>query len=762
MVSFRDQLADGRFNLDTDTDRSREYIFPQLVPYSATPSPDITKTAGHTFKQLYLMWARLPAGATWDPNSLPNATLRIRWGTLTTKNVARNVLVDVYEQFGGNSKGAHPDHHNIMFIPTNAAQKQFWMLSANDCGLAFSDDNGATFFHTGYRFVWRTPIPSRTLKAYTTTHFYGVDKMNGADRYIGGTQDNGTWLSPDNPNAPTAWARALGGDGFETVWNYRDSNQLLGSIYYNNIFLSSNGGTSWSNVSPADAGAGEASFFTKIAKSKQAPDLVFATGISGLWRSQNFGASWQLIEMPQGFVGNSYYSQVKISLASPDIVWAGNAMRTNTPLYVSTDGGFKFSLTNIYSPNLQGVVTGIATHPADEKTAYALFSFAGASKILRTTDLGQTWEDISGFGSNTTSNNGFPDVATYCLLVMPYDTNILWAGTDIGIFESKDGGTTWAYADNGLPPVPVYEMLIVNDEVVAATHGRGIWTVSLPELAGYEPPVPVMYPRIQELSGGIAGLVQARFSLRSAYDSAFVLVDGAIHLRLGANATAKDTSLTLVIPASSPKVAAISLLAYRAGRTLQSSVSNQPLVPLQQAVRRYSNNFNNPEAGAYDDFFIDGLDFVGAPGFSNFALTTFHPYGENGTLLAVLLKPIIVASANATMQYDDVALIEPNNDYVVAEGSADQGRTWNHLIPPYDARADAKWLSAYNGGQPGNATMFKKHDLNLLNAFSPGETIIIRFRLFSSQFNQIRVAQSNERPAGHFQCVRAKHSDAGR
>jgi photosystem II stability/assembly factor-like uncharacterized protein len=735
MVSFRDQIADGRFNLDADTDRSREYVFPQLVPYSITPSADIAKTAGHTFQQLYLIWARLPEGTVWNPN-LPNATLRIRWGTLTTKNVARSALVDVYEQFGGNSKGAHPDHHNIVIIPTNAAQQQYWMLVANDGGLAFSMDNGLSFFQTGYSYYFRTQGASRPLKAYATAHFYGLDKMNGADRYIGGTQDNGSWVSPNAPNATSAWTAAPSGDGFEAVWHYRNGNQLLESSQFNNIFYSSNGGVSWSNVSPPDLGSTVGPFFTKIAKSKQAPDVVFATGASGLWRSTNFAANWNLIEMPQGFVGNSYYSQVKISLASPDVVWAGNAMRTTSPLYVSTDGGLAFRPTNIYSTSLQGVITGIATHPADERIAYALFSFAGAPKILRTTNLGQTWEDLSGFGANNTSTNGFPDVGVFSLLVMPYDSNIIWAGTDIGIFESKDGGKTWAYADNGLPPVAVYEMVIVNDEVVAATHGRGIWSVSLPQLAGYEPPIPVLYPQIKSLSGGVAGVVEANFALRAVYDSSFVLVDGARFLRLAANSTARDTALTLEIPIGASQQVRISLVSYRLGKTYPSSERSQTITPLQTAVVKYSQNFNNPEFdGSFEDFALQGLDFSRATGFANSALSSAHPYEVSQTLTAVLLKPIIVAANNATLQYDDVALIEPNFDHVVVEASADQGRTWKPLLPSYDARADARWLAAFNANQAGNSTMFKNHAINLRETFAAGEIIIVRFRLFSSQGN---------------------------
>ena len=90
-----------------------------------------------------------------------------------------------------------------------------------------------------------------------------------------------------------------------------------------------------------------------------------------------------------------------------------------------------------------GSITKLATHPTEPKTAYALFSFADRPKILRTKNLGQTWDDVSGFGTGSTSTNGFPDVATFCLYVRPDDPSILWAGTEIGIMESIDNGITW-------------------------------------------------------------------------------------------------------------------------------------------------------------------------------------------------------------------------------------------------------------------------------------------------------------------------------
>jgi hypothetical protein len=383
----------------------------------------------------------------------------------------------------------------------------------------------------------------------------------------------------------------------------------------------------------------------------------------------------------------------------------------------------------------------LATHPKDERTAYALFSIARSPKILRTTDLGQTWTDISGFGSGTTSTNGFPDVAVYSLLVMPYDTNILWAGTEIGIFESKNGGQTWAYADNGFPPVAVWEMVIVNDEIAVATHGRGVWSVSLPELAGYEPPAITLSPRFIDISGGFSGIVNVTVGRPSAYDSSFIMKDGAKFTPLGANAAPRDTSLQLLIPVTTPKSAKFSVLAYSGGKTYQSGETTVQLLPLRAPVVKYSNNFNNPEQDALA-FALNGLSVILTSGFANEALNSPHPYVENLDYSATLLTPIIVASGNATLSYDDVAIIEPGEpgsvfgeeafyDYVVVEGSKDFGKTWIPLADGYDARDDARWLTAFNSSGAGTSAMFKNHTINLLNKFAPRDQIIIRFRLFS-------------------------------
>ena len=127
-----------------------------------------------------------------------------------------------------------------------------------------------------------------------------------------------------------------------------------------------------------------------------------------------------------------------------------------------------------------GVLSGLHSHPTQDSTFYVLFSFYNESKIFRTEDLGQNWEDISQY-SGGASQNGFPDVAAYCLMVREDSSDIIWVGTDIGLIESVDNGATWALADNGLENVAIWDMKYWDGQVVIGTHGRGVWTADVVE-----------------------------------------------------------------------------------------------------------------------------------------------------------------------------------------------------------------------------------------------------------------------------------------
>lgn len=550
MASFRDQERNGVFNLndrtlsDAQMLDNREYLYIHALPYQEAPNAEVSKAGGQNHEQLYFMWPTLTAGQTWSPANLPQSQLVILWGSKIIRDGLVTVVCDAYGSFGGPNgfkqssnattvEGVHPDHHNLVMVPMDEAAKTFKILNANDGGVYVSNTSTEPGINEG---DW-----TFGGNGYNTTQLYGVDKRPGADEYLFGSQDNGTWRTQagHKANAASKYIRSLGGDGFEVIWHASDPAKMMGTIYYNAIYRSADGGKSWSAAVSGlqDNGSGTNSpFVTRLATHKSRPDIVFAVGRQGVWRTEDFGGSWSLAPISSDWSGLSF-SNVEVSLANPTIVWAGSGMSSVSKLHVSTDGGKTFAATNNYA--VMGSSTGIFTHPTEDATAYALFSFAKSPKIVKTNDLGKTWTDISGFAGAKESKNGFPDVAVFTFLVMPHNPDHIWVGTEIGLVESIDGGKNWMMANNGLPNVSIWDMKIVDDQVVIGTHARGIWTVTIPDI-----PEIIQAPLIASAVGTANGDLAVSIQLRSVYDSARVFINNK-YITSFPSGGIKDTALVL-------------------------------------------------------------------------------------------------------------------------------------------------------------------------------------------------------------------------
>jgi photosystem II stability/assembly factor-like uncharacterized protein len=473
MVSFRDQDNNGVLNLIErkygDEISGREYVFISAKPYnSTTPDSEIASNGGYVQKLLYFIWPVLPEDKTWDSENIPEASINIKFGNISLQDANTTILAD-----DRLNEHLHVDHHDIKFFITDASQMKFNIIESNDGGLGISTDEGKT---------WK-----QINKGYLTTQFYGVAKRPGMQEYIGGMQDNGTWQSPLNAEATknSDYDFRIEGDGFEALWHPWYPHRILGSSYNNYIKFSNDFGETWQWT--IDGINGDGPFITKLSNSRENPNLVFAVGSKGLYKHVNFGLgryNWELIDLGEGWsLENTVTSMhhVEVSKAKPSVVWAGGGMYYNPDLhiFVSKDYGKTFdSVSNFIDVKL-GYISGMATHPTNPAEAFILFSYKSKPKILRTYNYGVTWEEISGFGSDSSSVNGFPDVIVNDLLVLPNDTNTIWVGTEIGLFESIDNGLSWHLANNGLPPVSIWQMDVADGEIIVATHGRGIWSADL-------------------------------------------------------------------------------------------------------------------------------------------------------------------------------------------------------------------------------------------------------------------------------------------
>lgn len=749
MVSFRDQQEDGEFNLihentaaGDEANHSREYIYIHAIEYSETPNERIAqnegKRTGHTHEQMYFYWPVLREEFEWNPAALIPDTILIDFETisLVSRFGELTPVSDAYGDFVENLNSAydqattefsfHPDHHNLIMIPVDSVDKTFMILNANDGGVFVSNISANPGINDG---DWTSKG-----EGYITGQFYSAAKKPGAEVYIGGLQDNGTWKSPDGVDASTAtsYVSVWGGDGFDVLWNYLDTDKYMISVYNNLFYRTEDNGKTWFESGQDISGIKP--FFSKLASSNSTPDVIYTVSSEGVYKSSDFGKQWLATEISDNW-GFSDFIDIKVSLANQNIVWAGSGMADDLSLHVSTDGGTTFTKTNNFTNAELGFISGIATHPEEDSTAYGLFSFSKGPKILKTENLGQTWEDISGFLSSQTSNNGFPDVAVYCLLVRPDNVEIIWAGTEIGIFESMDDGNTWSYLENEMGAAAVWDMNVMDDEIVIATHGRGIFTAKLPEAVEVIPS-----PVVNGYGININGNLAIDLNLLSAYDSTIIDINGTINIL-----DAHPVGLTKLEISDLPSndSLGISIVSYLKGKSYSANPFGIINYEVDEPVREYVENFNAGSDDFIGDFSITEID-----GFEDNAIHSLHPY-EEGTnfqghfidYVYQLRTPIIVASNDAIMRYDAIAIVEPAEsgatypseefyDYVVLEGSKD-GVNWMPLAPGYDAKMNSKWLNVYQNDVDVDKSIFVEQTIDLLNTYEANDTIFIRFRLHS-------------------------------
>lgn len=632
----------------------------------------------------------------------------------------------------------HPDQHGLVcqVNPNNSAQ--FRMILTNDGGVyytAYKTNPGET------QGDWSSVI------GLNTTQFYGADKKKGEDVYLAGAQDNGSSVTVTNPSgAASNYKLMLGGDGFEVIWNYKDPNKLLFGSQYNN-FVRSLTGTGTGLTLPsrffarnADYGRGKSPFYSKMANANNNADVVFTPSVNGVWRTPDFGATWLLTPFTVANNGTWYGAEspatVKVSVANPDVVWAASAVSAGTgtsfKVNLSRDNGFSFAKTTGSFPTTGNYyISGLAASSVNEASAYVLFSATNQPKVVKTTDFGVTWTDISGFdGTNSTSTRGFPNVSVHSVLEMPFDTNVIWAGTDIGIFETVDGGANW-YLVTNLPPVSIWNMKIVDNQVVLATHGRGIWTATIPELNNYVLPEYTAPPVVKSASQ--AGIhdnkIKAVFNYTDNKITALKVYEDNVYVTT-ISSTLPNTDYNYT---SSASFAEGSHTISVSGVYMQNSVEKET-IKLNKSVEIVNfgtgvSNVNLPSIATSDVYIGAGkfvIDNVSGKFGYNVLNNSGHPYLDRTTYQTYLRTPIIVGSTSK-MVINHMALTEKDYDFAIVEASKDL-QTWT-TVGSYDEGTFANWtgVTAANVSE----TLFNNNSLDFTSKFAAGDEVAVRLRLTS-------------------------------
>jgi photosystem II stability/assembly factor-like uncharacterized protein len=372
----------------------------------------------------------------------------------------------------------HSDLHALWINPKNNSN----MYLGTDGGLYISYDRGSTWVHAE-----NLPL----------SQFYHVAVDNEKPYNVyGGLQDNGSWVGPsESPGGITNcdWKSVGYGDGFNVIpdptdkniiyWQYQGGNLMR---YYKNTF-------EIKEIKPFTDNPDEKLRFnwdTPIAFSPTNEGVLYV-GAQYLYRTTDRGDSWQKIspdlttndpdkqrqEESGGLtIDNStaenHCTIYTISESPKDskIIWAGT---DDGNLQLTEDNGKNWEDV---TPNFPGLPKStwcakVQASNHNEKTAYAVFDgHRNGDKnvyVFKTNDLGKTWTSIA-----TDSIKTFARTITEDFV----NPDLLFLGTEYGLYISIDGGKEWVRFEGKVPKVPIYEMVIhpTENDLVIASHGRGI------------------------------------------------------------------------------------------------------------------------------------------------------------------------------------------------------------------------------------------------------------------------------------------------
>ncbi|MBK8663165.1 MAG: glycosyl hydrolase [Ignavibacteriales bacterium] len=375
---------------------------------------------------------------------------------------------------GGN---VHSDHHAIWIDPTD--NKNIYL--GTDGGVYISHDKG-----NSWRFAADIPVSQYYHVAFDRATPYNV---------YGGLQDNGAWRGPSSsPGGITNsdWENLTYGDGFNLIPDPYNPEIVYSQYQGGNLMRFHNNSGEVKDIMPYSPDVNVKYRFnwnTPIYLSPSQKDVLYA-GSQFLLKSTDHGDSWVKIspdlttndpqkqrqEESGGItIDNSTAENhctiftISESPKNKNIIWAGT---DDGNLQVTSNGGKEWLNT---VTNIQGLPKNTWCYHAeasryDEKTAYAVFDghWNGDLNpyIFKTTDLGKSWTKIS---SGT--------IESFCFVLREdiLNKNLLFVGTDRGLYLSLDGGINWVKPSD-IPEVSIRDMAIQPDEsdLILATHGRGV------------------------------------------------------------------------------------------------------------------------------------------------------------------------------------------------------------------------------------------------------------------------------------------------
>jgi photosystem II stability/assembly factor-like uncharacterized protein len=377
-----------------------------------------------------------------------------------------------HHPLSGEPDSVHCDHHVIVNHPDYNGTSNTIVYFGNDGGI-YRTDNVLT---VAERSGWVSLNHDLGI-----TQFYGAAGNPASGTIIGGTQDNGT-VRYSAQGGSNGWTMMKGADGGFCAADQTDPNYFYGESQGLGIYRSTNGGNTANYIidgNPPDRidrlkdARKNANFVAPFVLDPNNPNTLLAGGQS-LWRSTNVKAptpSWTPIKEPITSSGSKNISAIAVAKGNSDIIWVGH---NNGKVYYTQNGT---AARPDWSPAPNGLpvperyCTRLTIDPQNSNVVYATLGGFAPNNVWKTTGHRAPWENIS---------NGLPSAPVFSLVVSPSNSRALYIGTAVGVFASADGGATWSRGNDGPANAFVEELFWMGPQLVAATHGRGMFTAGIP------------------------------------------------------------------------------------------------------------------------------------------------------------------------------------------------------------------------------------------------------------------------------------------
>ncbi|MGB9912526.1 MAG: WD40/YVTN/BNR-like repeat-containing protein, partial [Candidatus Kapaibacteriota bacterium] len=410
------------------------------------------------------------------------------------KNPERVFFVDTYLRLtedGGktlrvvSNKNRHVDDHAVWIDPDDTRH----FLVGGDGGLYETFDDGNT-----WRFFANIP----------TAQFYRITCDNSEPFYFvyGGTQDNNTWGGPSRTTSSGGitnedWFLVVGGDGYKAQVDPNNPNIVYAMWQYGNLvrYDRKSGEVYYIQPQPEKGEALRWNWDTPLLLSQHSSTRIYICA-NKVFRSDDRGQSWKAISpdltrqidrnklpvMGKIWGPDAVAKNASTSFYGNIVAFAESPLDENI-LIVGTDDGLVQITTNggstwnkiekfSYVPETTYVSDVFASHH-NKNVIYVTFDNHKNADfkpyVLMTTDLGKTWQSIS---SNLPENG-----SVYSIVEDFKDPNLLFVGTEFGLFLSTNRGKEWVQLKGNFPTIAVRDLEIQKREsdLVVGTFGRGIY-----------------------------------------------------------------------------------------------------------------------------------------------------------------------------------------------------------------------------------------------------------------------------------------------